>query len=234
MFSFSIDIANLIIHIDCRYRYTYSLCSAYIVDNDNYNFAVSVDEEDIAYEKDSLKDSSFSIGYIESLAIHRKIAERVIDYNRCLIHGASVGIDNKGFLFLADSGTGKSTHIKLWLDNISSAYVINGDKPLLIFNDDDIYVCGTPWCGKEGLSNKLNVPLRGIVLLNRGLDNSIDVIDPSLCFESILRQIYIPKDRDKLNRTIEFIKDLSYRVPLYNMFCNMDKSAAYMAYRSIV
>jgi len=75
----------------------------------------------------------------------------------------------------APSGTGKSTHAFLWQkflgeDNVA---VINGDKPILRFREDDVLACGSPWAGKDGLQRNVCTPLGGICLLKRSSENII-------------------------------------------------------------
>ena len=66
-------------------------------------------------------------------------------YGAFLMHAAVVEVDGIAYVFTAPSGTGKSTHVQLWLDHFGPrARVLNGDKPLFRFEGNTLYACGTP------------------------------------------------------------------------------------------
>ena len=98
-------------------------------------------------------------------------AARLIDFDVLLFHGSVVAVDGQAFLFTAKSGTGKTTHTRLWLKQIPGCHVLNGDKPLLLFRNDGIYACGTPWQGKENYGTNEILPLKSICLFNRDIKN---------------------------------------------------------------
>lgn len=61
-------------------------------------------------------------------------------------------INNSAILFTAPSGTGKSTHTRMWQECFGERVtVINDDKPLIKINDSEAVIYGTPWCGKHGI-----------------------------------------------------------------------------------
>lgn len=64
------------------------------------------------------------------------------------MHGTVVDHNGQAYMFTAPSGTGKTTHAKLWLDNLPDAFIVNGDKPFIIAGDEQPKACGTPWAGK--------------------------------------------------------------------------------------
>lgn len=92
----------------------------------------------------------YSLQYLETLAALRKIADFMPEKDCFLMHGAVVAWKDQGYLFTAPSGTGKSTHLALWKKYLGDqAEVINGDKPFLKVMEDEVWVYGTPWAGKE-------------------------------------------------------------------------------------
>ncbi len=75
---------------------------------------------------------SFSDPYLETLAVYRRIAEKMPDFDTILFHGSCVAVDGVGYLFAAKSGTGKSTHTRLWRQVFGDrAVMINDDKPMI-------------------------------------------------------------------------------------------------------
>ncbi len=82
-------------------------------------------------------------------------------YDTVLFHGSALAIDGDGYLFTAKSGTGKSTHTRLWRERFGDRVVmINDDKPLLHIDAGSVIAYGTPWNGKHRLGTNASVPLR--------------------------------------------------------------------------
>jgi hypothetical protein len=140
-------------------------------------------------------------------------------------------VDDEAFLFTATSGTGKSTHTRLWREAFGDrAYMVNDDKPMLILKDGSAWVCGTPWDGKHRLSTNTIVPLSGICILERGAQNTITPVSPQEALSAVLEQSYRPKNLAKL---LEVVEILTQSVDFYRLQCNMDPEAAQVAYNGM-
>ena len=48
-----------------------------------------------------------------------------------LLHAVVVSCEGKGYLFLGPGGTGKSTHARLWLENVEGTKLVNDDFPVV-------------------------------------------------------------------------------------------------------
>ena len=180
---FTVCLAEKNIAVRSLFDEVYELCRDYLTDRPA-DMTVAVTPEDILYEKkvnereaqiEGITVVDYPDSYLETLAVYRKIATKLLDYDTFLMHGAVVAVGDKAWLFTAPSGTGKTTHINLWLKNIPGSYVVNGDKPLIHIGDD-CTVYGTPWAGKERMNRNTGVKLCGIVILNRGKDNHIEQV----------------------------------------------------------
>ena len=75
---------------------------------------ISTDAADIAFERSRADHPGCSDAYLETLAIYRKIAEKMPAYDTFLFHGSAISVDGKAYIFTAKSSTGKSTHARLW------------------------------------------------------------------------------------------------------------------------
>ncbi len=172
--------------------------------------------------------------YLETLAVYRKLAESLIEYDTLLFHGSAVAVDGVCYLFAAKSGTGKSTHVRFWRELLGGrAVMVNDDKPLLAISDKGAIVWGTPWDGKHRLSSNISVPLRAICLLERGEKNSIEPISQKEAWPALWRQSYHPAEPDKLKRTLALVDGLSKHARLYRLNCTPDIQAARMAYEAM-
>lgn len=242
MYKFNIKIADIDIEINTLYPDTKELCKDYLCDNKGV-FSISINQNDIEYErKKSIQEALFegympydySDGYLETTAVYRKIADKLIDYSTIVFHGAVIEVDEKGYLFTAKSGTGKTTHINLWVDKFKDkCTIINGDKPLLKFKEDGIYAYGTPWCGKENLNANRSVKLKGICILNRGETNVISKIEFKEALDILLQQTNRPNNPALMVKTLSMINLFKQKVDLYKLYCNMNKEAADVSYEGM-
>lgn len=236
-----IGLAGQRIGIDNLYPYIEEYCKEYrIKEDDGVSLSIHVTKEDIAYERDKSEREDraegipvrqFSDDYLETLAVYRKIAEWMPAHDTVLFHGSVVAVDGKGYLFTAKSGTGKSTHTRLWMEHFGDrAVMVNDDKPLLKVGDGKVTACGTPWDGKHRLSRNISVPLGGICVLHRAEDNRIEKADRQEVYPMFVQQIYRPADKGSMARTFSLIDKILENVPVYHLYCNMDISAAKVAY----
>lgn len=243
MTDFSIRLAGKVIHISALYPSTQSFCADYLVEGEEPWLFVSVSQSDIAFEReksaqeDSLEGIAprfFPDDYLETLAVYRKIAMGLLASDILLFHGSAVAVDGRAYLFTAKSGTGKSTHTRLWRERFGQrAVMVNDDKPLLRFTEEGVMVCGTPWSGKHCLDTNIQLPLAGLCILERSETNHIRPLTPREGWPMLLQQSYRPQEPEKLLQTLKLVERLSLAVPLYRLGCNMDPEAAEVAYEGM-
>lgn len=234
-------IAEKNIEINSLYSDVHDYCADYLI-NAIPDFSVNISLDDIAYEQKRADEENlaenkpiirYSDGYLEELAVYRKIAEKMIDYNTILFHGSVISVDNEGYLFTAKSGTGKSTHTKLWMKYLKEkATMVNDDKPLISINDSAI-VYGTPYMGKHLIGNNIHVPLKAICILNRGEKNVIREINPNEAYSMLIQQVYKSRNIERLKMTMELIIKMFKYVKFYSLECNMEIEAAKIAYEGM-
>ena len=235
--NFTVCLAETNIAVTSIFDEVYELCRDYLTD-EPADMTVNVMPEDILFEKEiNLKEAQiegiqvvdYRDPYLETLAVYRKIATKMLELDTFLMHGAVVAVGDKAWLFTAPSGTGKTTHINLWLKNIQGSYVVNGDKPLIHIGDE-CTVYGTPWAGKEGMNRNMGVKLCGIVCLNRGKDNRIEKVSLSQVLPVLIQQSYRPREKTGLEKTMILLSRLGRKIPMYQLYCNMNDEAALTAY----
>lgn len=223
---FSIKLAEHIFNIDNKYAYVQNLCKKYDSD-ETPEILISVTDDEILHEQ----TRKYAPDYLESLAIYRKIAEYLIDYETLLFHGSAIAVENEAYLFVAPSGTGKSTHTRLWRELLGQrAVMINDDKPLLKVTDSGVIVYGTPWNGKHHLSTDTSAPLKAICILEQSETNTIEAITQSEAWPVLIRQSYRPSNPDALKRALSLVERIGNSVKLYRLRCNEEPEAAQIAY----
>src|SRR5690606_39491454 len=69
-----------------------------------------------------------------------------LQHRLILIHASVIAYQQKqGIAFLGKSGTGKSTHSKLWLQHIPDTELLNDDNPVVRLEEDGkAMIYGTP------------------------------------------------------------------------------------------
>ncbi len=229
-------IGDRIIKVSSIYEDVHEYCKDYrINDTDVADIEVVTGRDEIEFERSRSDGSTlYRDKYLEELAVYRQIAEKMPFYNTFLMHGSVVAVDGASYMFTAKSGTGKSTHSSLWRKLLGDrAVMVNDDKPLVNIKDGAAIVHGTPYNGKHRLGNNISVPLKAICVLERGADNVIEEIDKDRVYPVLLQQIYRPADRKAFVRTLELIDELTKSVKFYKLKCNMDISAAEIAYNAM-
>lgn len=203
-------------------------------------FVIATDMEDIAYEREKsrrerelegLKPIDYEDAYLETLAAYRKLAVKLTEYDTFLFHGSVIAVDGQAYLFTAKSGTGKSTHTRLWRELLGDrAVMVNDDKPLLKVGQESVTVFGTPYNGKHGLGCNMSAPLKAICIIERGEQNSIKPVTASDVYPMLLQQVYRPSDSLALAKTLELIDKACKHIKLYRLKANMDISAAELSF----
>lgn len=184
--------------------------------------------------KEGIPIRHFSDAYLETLAVYRKIADYLLSCDTLLFHGSVIAVDGEGYLFTAKSGTGKSTHTRLWREYFGErAVMVNDDKPLLHITDSGVTAYGTPWDGKHRLSTNIAVPLKGICILTRDTTNHIEQAESHAAYPMIVQQTNRSLSLDGMKQTLSLIDSMLNVVPVYRLGCNMDIEAARMAYEGM-
>lgn len=225
-------IADKNIRISSLFSFIHVYCGEYQTDGEP-DFEVEITDRDIDAERRTI-NADFLGGWIEVSAVYRKIAEIMPEYGTFMLHGSAIAVDGEGYLFTAKSGTGKSTHTRLWREFLGDrAVMVNDDKPFIRVTDDEARIYGTPYSGKEGLNTNMSVPLSAICVLERSETNRIRQVDFSDVYPILVQQTYHPSDREMFNRTLELLDRLSRHVSFYRLACNKEREAAEVSYNAM-
>lgn len=228
-------IADFGIEFICGSSYTEKICKNYIENATDVDVAFSCSDIEIAAE--NTENANFGKGYLEYIALHRKLAEWLPLHNAFVLHSATFDVDGAGVAFAAHSGTGKTTHMNLWQELLGDRMVIvNGDKPIVRFFEDEPetpYAYGTPWNGKERLGCNMRTPLKHICFIERSETNYVEKMRKEDVIDRIFNQVYMPKDPVAVMNTMQLIDRLLSCCSLWTIHCNMEPQAAEIAYKTI-
>lgn len=144
------------------------------------------------------------------------------------MHASVIVNGGRAFLWLARSGTGKSTHSRLWLEHVPGSRLLNDDNPIVRVNPDgSVEVYGSPWSGKTPCYKNEHYPAGAFVRIVRSPENRIEklgVLDSyALIYSSSSGFKTDPLMADQLHSTFEKILSAT---PCYSLYCRPDEEAA--------
>ena len=238
MRDFTIQVAGYTVAVRAVYESTRIFCRDYLWDGEA-DFAVAITGADIAFERTEcvrlgLKAANASEAWLEETALLRKVSEKLLDSNILLFHGSAIAVDGVVYLFTAPSGTGKSTHTRLWRQLLGErAVMVNDDKPFLRITENGVLACGSPWNGKHRLDTNTAVPLKAVCVLERSGENHIRRIPAREALPELFQQSGRPRDPRQMGQYMDLLDKLTEKVTFYRMGCNMAPEAARMAYEAM-
>ncbi len=144
------------------------------------------------------------------------------------MHASVTVKDDRGFLFLGKSGTGKSTHSRLWMETFPEAWLLNDDNPIVrLLDNGEIWVYGSPWSGKTPCYKNRQVRVKAIVQLEQAPANAIRSLRLPEAYAYMLCSSSGFKIRpDMMDALYNTISRLIQTVPMYGLACLPDHDAA--------
>lgn len=155
-------------------------------------------------------------------------------HDTLLIHASLVRQNGYGYAFIAKSGTGKSTHVSLWLRHLPGCDLMNDDNPIVRIIDGQPYIFGGPWSGKTPCYRNVKARLGAITRIDRAPANSIERLRPIEAFASLLPACSSMKwDEDIFNRICNTVTRIVETTGIYTLHCLPNKEAAIICNETI-
>lgn len=160
---------------------------------------------------------------------------KVVPYDTVAVHSSCIVYNGEAVLFLGESGTGKSTHTRLWRENIEGAFLLNDDSPVLRYEDGAVWAYGSPWSGKTPCYKQERYKLKACVRLSQSQANDISRLDILQSFGAIHPSCPPEFAYDDLlyDHVCSLIDKLLSSTPFYHLACRPDREAALLAFRTI-
>lgn len=151
----------------------------------------------------------------------------ILYHEGIVIHASSLAWKGKGIMFSAPSGTGKSTHARLWQDCFGpEVLMLNDDTPAVRFRDGKPYIFGTPWSGSSVNYCNSRAPLTAIVLLEQAPGNSIRELSTHETVSMMMPRVFLPYfDQKMMHKACDIFERLVSCVPVYLLKCRPDREA---------
>lgn len=230
---FKARIADFNILFDEYYNYFWYVLGGFEAEFDSPDITITTTLEDIEEEKKTSENPEKSFR-CEVANAFRKLATVLPEYDACVFHSCFIKAEDKGIAFSARSGTGKTTHMRLWQEMLGDKMeIVNGDKPIVRIIDGDLFGYGTPWCGKERLGGTGRAPLTDICIIERSETNETIPVSKDEGMLLLVQQIYMPKEIETIAKTMEIINKITEKCNFWKIRCNMEPDAAITAYNAI-
>lgn len=158
-----------------------------------------------------------------------------VRHYRIAIHGSCIVKDGKAFLFLGESGTGKSTHTRLWREYIPGSTLLNDDSPIIALEGDDVWIYGSPWSGKTPCYRAERFSLCGCIRLSQAAFNRMERLTALQAYAAIHPSCppmfaYTDALYDGISATLGRMLP---RVAFYRLACLPDGDAAWLAFNTL-
>lgn len=202
------------------------------------DFFITVTDEEIRREEIANSRNGrckFSKDAMKLSAIQRKIVSCLSSRGILLFHGSGICVDGWTYIFTASSGTGKSTHSRLWRELLREhdVVMVNDDKPFLKVEEGCITAYGSPWTGKEGLGCNMSAPVEAICCISQGTENFIREATPEEMYPIFYEQSFRPLDKDGTENHLHNLDVLTRSVRLYKIECDISLEAARLSYETM-
>lgn len=160
----------------------------------------------------------------------------LINHGGIVIHASTLECEGRGIMFSAPSGTGKSTHVKLWQKYIGDGVrILNDDTPAVRPKNGKLQVFGTPWSGSSGIHCNASAPLESIVLLEQAQANSLQQLSVPQSILKLMPRAFLPYfDQTMMHKTLDILENIFSRVPVYLLKCRPDKEAVELVYKCVM
>lgn len=149
------------------------------------------------------------------------------------IHSSVIEWGDGAALFLGESGTGKSTHTRLWREHIAGVRLLNDDSPILRIKEGEVRVYGSPWSGKTPCFRDIWRPVSGFVRLSQAPHNRIRRLPVIAAIGALLPSCppSFAFDEGLQDSICDTLSDCIARIPVYHMECLPDAAAAELAHK---
>lgn len=158
-----------------------------------------------------------------------------LKYETLAIHGSCIVCNDKAVIFLGESGTGKSTHTRLWKEYVPGAKLLNDDSPIIRIEDNKVWAYGSAWSGKTACYINKRYKLAACVRLSQAPHNKIKRLSvvhaygalhpscaPVFAYDELLY--------DYISCTIGKILSI---IPIYHLECLPNKDACILSYKTL-
>ncbi len=158
-----------------------------------------------------------------------------VKFGAYVIHSSVIEKDGKGYLFMGKSGTGKSTHSRMWLSAIDGSELLNDDNPIVRVEGDVVKVYGSPWSGKTSCYRNRVCEVGAFVRIVRAPQNELVNLSSIKSYASLLPSCScIRWDKDSTNLLHSAVERSVELCQSFEMRCLPNENAAEVCYTGLI
>ena len=169
-----------------------------------------------------LPDAAYPLQYPldELLMIHLLSQGKGVEIHGCgLLDGTG-----RAYLFVGQSGAGKSTIARLWRDR-GGVTLLSDERVVLRTDRAPIAVYGTPWQGDAQLASPQHGDLAAVFFLNRGATHAVVPARVSQAAARLFSCAFLPfHTAEAVDRTMTAVQQVASDTPCYELFFAPDPS----------
>lgn len=172
-----------------------------------------------------LQDTTNSAGTVAFAHLTWLMPSVFLKHDAITFHGVLMEHEGRGIIISAASGTGKTTHARMWRD-LKNALIINGDRALCKKQDGVWRGYGIPWSGTSGEQINRSVPITAMVVLERSENNRTEILKGLDAFAAIMPNLQYPRWNVDLSSTaLDLVSEFLSEIPIIKLYCRPDKEA---------
>jgi hypothetical protein len=146
------------------------------------------------------------------------------DGKGALLHSCCINDNGSGYLFLGQSGAGKSTMANLWNEE-KGITVLSDDRVLVSITEQGLTAYGTPWHGTEKYAVNASVPVKKIFFISHAEKNSVLKLSGIKAASELVKNAFLPFwDKHRMEYSTEFLIQVSQKARLFSLGVYPDRS----------
>jgi len=142
------------------------------------------------------------------------------------IHASAIAINDQAVLLSGPSTSGKSTQTSFVQEVFPHSIIINEDKPLIYEKDYNLYVCGSPWSGKNVINTNVQVKLGHILFIQKAKKTKIKKLSSKQKMTELMRNIHRPGNEIHINNSLIIVEKIIESINVATYDCVNDTSSS--------
>jgi hypothetical protein len=140
------------------------------------------------------------------------------------LHASVVVFDGLAYVFVGDSGAGKTTISRLGAD--AGGHVLSDDRTVIAIRDGIPYAWGTPWHGTGKQSSPGCAPVDALCLLAQDVENRVVPLSPAMGVKELfVRAIQSNVDRLEVEACLQTLEQVVALRPVQRLHFDRSVSA---------
>lgn len=182
---------------------------------------VAPDRAEVQLLAEEIRQMHIDPMFSSLLALERRLVWK----DALILHCAYIRYQDEAILFSAPSETGKTTQANLW-EQYRGSVTVNGDKSLLQRVNGRWTAQGWPVCGTSEICNNLSTPIKAIVMLSQGKEDTVRRLTPVEAFSQLYGQITTNTwNREAVRHNMGLIEQLITQTPVFHLRCTISETA---------